>query len=269
MNTIPSPVTMTPASSYEASRLNATRHGVLSRHAILPWEDAEEYRTLHDALVAEHVPAGPTEHHLVEEIAGTIWRKRRLRIAEIAAHLESLRHEVTRHNSEHIAAAALLPITGMTRHKVNLAQAVATAPAETARELRDVKRDQRFTGQADEILIAGGPDAYARALGALREDTRSFWQECLADPPHDGLTYTPTADALKSWIDRHWDEWYQVPLVELEHRGAIRDQALGIAYATRSLDTLARYEVHLDRKLERVLSVLMRLKELRPAPPNG
>jgi hypothetical protein len=49
----------------------------------------------------------------------------------------------------------------------------------------------------------------------------------------------------------------------LAHRGAIRDQALGAAYATQDLDVPARYEVHLDRKLERTLAMLVRLKELR------
>ena len=42
------------------------------------------------ALVAEHGPQGPTEEHLVEEIAGVLWRKRRLRLAEAAAHRRGL-----------------------------------------------------------------------------------------------------------------------------------------------------------------------------------
>jgi choline dehydrogenase-like flavoprotein len=68
-------------SNYEFGRFNALRHGVLSRHTVLPWEDGEEYRALLEALVAEHKPVGPTEEHLVEELAGVIWRKRRLRPA--------------------------------------------------------------------------------------------------------------------------------------------------------------------------------------------
>ncbi len=54
---------------YEAARFNALRHGVLSRYTVLPWEDAEEYRSLLEALVTEHEPKGPTEEHLVEELA--------------------------------------------------------------------------------------------------------------------------------------------------------------------------------------------------------
>jgi hypothetical protein len=52
---------------------------LLSRYTVLPWESADEYRAVVEALVAEHGPQGPTEEHLVEEIAGILWRKRRLR----------------------------------------------------------------------------------------------------------------------------------------------------------------------------------------------
>jgi hypothetical protein len=48
-------------SSYEVTRFNAVRHGVLSRYTVLPWEDKEEYKELLNALVAEHDPQGPTE----------------------------------------------------------------------------------------------------------------------------------------------------------------------------------------------------------------
>src|SRR5215210_6190033 len=74
----------------ELTRFNALRHGVLSRYTVLPWEDADEYRALVGALAAEHAPQGPTEEHLVEELAGILWRKRRLRLAEAAAHRRGL-----------------------------------------------------------------------------------------------------------------------------------------------------------------------------------
>ena len=44
--------------NYEVARFNALRHGVLSRHTVLPWEDGEEYRSLLEAFVAEHKPKG-------------------------------------------------------------------------------------------------------------------------------------------------------------------------------------------------------------------
>jgi len=49
----------------------------------------------------------------------------------------------------------------------------------------------------------------------------------------------------------------------LANRPLIREQAFGDALDPKKLEGLGRYEVHLDRKLERMLSMLLRLKDLR------
>ncbi len=120
-----------------------------------------------------------------------------------------------------------------------------------------------MTLKAWNILCGAGPDAYTRALAELRDDTRIYWLACLKKRPEDGLSYAPTAEALKAWIDHHWQQWFDGPIAELEHRDAIKEQALGAAYASEDLETPARYEVHLDRKLERTLAMLIRLREFR------
>ena len=95
------------------------------------------------------------------------------------------------------------------------------------------------------------------------------WEECLAEDPEDGLTYARTTEALQAWISHNWQNWYERPIAELQHRDAIRDQALGVAYAANDLDVTARYETHLDRKLERTLAMLIRLRDLRrPSVPG-
>jgi hypothetical protein len=264
METASAPAEIVDVGNYRATRLNALKHGVLSRYAVLPWEDEAEYQALLTSLVAEHLPSGVTEEHLVEELAGIIWRKRRLRMAEAAVYREKLRRSASDYiGPNQVAGAAMLPITGTSESKASISQAIAATAAETARELRDAKRDQGMAQCALNILAAGAPDAYEHALGTLRDDAREYWQDCLSDPPDDGLTYAATAEALKAWIQHHWQEWYDRPIVELQHRHAIREQALGIAYAADGLEAPARYEIHLDRKLERMLAMLIKLRELR------
>ena len=267
MNTMPSPAPVAAAGNYRVTRFNALQHGMLSRYTVLPWEDRSEYEVLLGALVAEHAPDGPTEEHLVEELAGIIWRKRRLQLAEAATYRERLRKDATStYDPEQIAGAALLPVTGNHEVKADIPQAFTATPDETARDLRDVRRDRATTLKAVTILVAGEPDAYARGLAVLRDDTRSYWLECLHD---DGVLYKPTAEALQAWIRRHWAEWFDGPIAELEHRDTIREQAIGSVYATQRLESTARYEVHLDRKLERTLAMLIRLRELRrPTVPG-
>jgi hypothetical protein len=245
------------------TRYNAVRHGLLSRYTVLPWESGEEYEALHLELWEEHGPVGPTEAHLVEELAGIFWRKRRLRIAEAATYRGKLHQEATRYGrEEELAGAALMPLTGRAANKASLPAALATAPADTAKELRELRRDKAMAEKAWAILEAGQPGAYEQALAALREDTRESWRDYLEEEPGNAHR-KPTAEALKGWIARHWREWFEVPITELEHRDTIREHAFGLAYASGKLEGLARYETHLDRKFERTLSALFRLREIR------
>ncbi len=65
-----------------AVSLNALRHGLASQTAVLPNENPEEFRELRDAFFDEYHPAGPTETLLVEQMAISAWRLRRLRALE-------------------------------------------------------------------------------------------------------------------------------------------------------------------------------------------
>ena len=122
----------------EITRFNALRHGVLSRYTVLPWEDAEEYRTLVAALVEEHAPYGPTEEHLVEELAGVMWRKRRLRLAEAAAHRRGLDGTLASYRETAKVALAHLKATDDAE---TVAEAIRTTVADTKEDVRDVQSD--------------------------------------------------------------------------------------------------------------------------------
>src|SRR5262249_20409875 len=60
----------------------------------------------------EYVPQGPTEEHLVEEIAGIMWRKRRLRLAEAAAHRRGLEETLASYHETVKVALVHLDATG-------------------------------------------------------------------------------------------------------------------------------------------------------------
>jgi hypothetical protein len=63
--------------------------------------------------------------------------------------------------------------------------------------------------------------------------------------------------------------WFETRKKELANRPLIREQAFGEALDTGKLERLGRYEVHLDRKLERMLAMLLRLKDLRQGAIEG
>src|SRR3954449_8904533 len=128
----PEPSVQVETAGTAVTRFNALRHGVLSRYTVLPWEDVEEYHALVAALVAEHAPQGPTEEHLVEELAGILWRKRRLRLAEAAAYRRGL--EGTFPSYRETAKVALAHIADADRSE-RVTSAIRATDSDTEEEI--------------------------------------------------------------------------------------------------------------------------------------
>jgi hypothetical protein len=193
------------AGGYETTRFNALRHGVLSRYTVLPWEDADEYRALVAALAAEHTPQGPTEEHLVEELAGILWRKRRLRLAEAATYRRGLKERLSPYHETATAALVHLGATGQFERVVDAIRATAD---ETAEDIAEMEEDEAMTRRALDLLDSSRNDAYEAALAALCEDTRQWWEDGLARDPDerekDAKPYTADrpAPALRSYWRR-------------------------------------------------------------------
>jgi hypothetical protein len=242
--------------NYAAVRFNALKHGILSRYTVLPHEDAEEYGALLAALVEEHQPAGATEAHLVEELAGIIWRKRRVLQAEGATINRGLRGTV--YNAETIIPAAAPFEFGLSEIATDLRDVMGTTPESLAEWQRDSKQDLEATYKAAAILRKGGPKAYEKARRALWPDSRNSWDEKVEDEK-----YAANAEGLAEYI---WKELQPLCIrMEKEARltPAIKMQALGGGFQVHRLEGLTRYETHLDRKFERTLAMLVKLKELR------
>jgi hypothetical protein len=264
---------------YERSRLNAVRHGILSRHLLLPWEDRSEYDDLLESLVAEHHPNGPTEHHLVEELAGLMWRKQRLVMAEASACRAGLHRALEKNpwGGDPVLVRALAHLDGGEPTE-NAAAAVRATAEDTEAELRGLAEDEAMTERAVAILRKCRVNAYDKALAVLHEDTVAGWLETIADVNAEDLddadydsdaetgdreSYQPDTESLQRFLEDEVMPWYRRRRRELENRNLIRAQAFGEALDPDRLDRLARYEVHLDRKLERVLGMLLKLQDLR------
>lgn len=256
---------------YEVSRLNALRHGILSADTVLPWEDKLEYQSLLSALVEEYTPHGPTEEHLVEEIACVIWRKRRLRLAEAGSYQRGIA-QATEPLSDTLITALKVGIRPI------IMDIVSGTPSVTARDLAALERRDALR-RALEILREGKPGAYEAALAELDEQTRISWRERLAPEPkrkRDGKYPAEASELLNdgaTLLEVYLDT-YALPecvnqLICAENRSVFRTQVLGEALDCDKLERLGRYEVQLDRKLERMLAMLLRLQEFRRADKMG
>ena len=218
----------------------------------------------------EHVPQGPTEEHLVEELAGVIWRKRRLRLAEAAVHRRGLEDTLEPFRETVKAALVHLDATGQSESVIDAIRATAD---ETKEAIAETGQVEAMVRRALKLVETRGNDAYEAALAALPEETREWWEDVLTSGPEDleegQEAYTADPAGLRRFLEGEALPWFAQRQLELANRPLIREQAFGEALDPDKLERLGRYEVHLDRKLERMLAMLLRLKDLRQATVEG
>jgi hypothetical protein len=246
------------AGNYEPVRFNAMKHGILSKLVVLAHEDHAEFADLLAALIEEHRPAGMTERHLIEELATIIWRKRRVLLAEGAKINEGLKSAVSSPKSV-IASAAPFQ-RGLAGENADLREFMDGTPEEIAERQRDAVLDLAATQKAAAILRKAGPNAYAKARRALIQESRDWWDEHVEEEE-----YPATAEGLAEFIRDSLEPICTRMVKEAEYTPAIKAQTLGEGLQAHRLEKLNRYETHLDRKFERTLAMLLKLKDLRGA----
>lgn len=246
------------AGNYEPVRFNAMKHGILSRLVVLAHEDHAEFADLLAVLIEEHRPAGMTERHLIEELAAIIWRKRRVLMAEGARINEGLKSVV---NSPRMVMPSAAPFQrGLSGENADLRDLIDATPDEIAERQRDAELDLAATQKAAAILRKGGPNAYIKARRALIQESRDWWDEHVEEE-----SYLATADGLAQFIRESLEPICIRMAQEARFTPAIKAQTLGEGLQAHRLEKLNRYETHLDRKFERTLAMLLKLKDLRGA----
>jgi hypothetical protein len=252
------PAPVAKSGNYEAIKGNAMKHGILSRLAVLAHEDHAEFADLLAALLDEHRPGGMTERHLIEELATIIWRKRRVLLAEGAKINEGLKSAA---NSSKTVMASAAPFQrGMASETTDVRDLLDLTPEDIAESQKSAALDLAATKKAAAILRKGGPNAYAKARRALIQESRDWWDEHVAEEEHPA-----TAEGLAEFIRDSLEPICYRMAKEAQFTPAIKAQTLGEGLRAHLLEKLNRYETHLDRKFERTLAMLLKLKQLRGA----
>jgi hypothetical protein len=133
-------------------------------------------------------------------------------------------------------------------------------PEEIAERQRDAKLDLEATKKAAAILRKAGPNAYIKARRALIQESRDYWDEHVEEE-----SFPATAEGLAAFIRESLEPICFQMAREAEYTPAIKAQTLGEGLQAHRLEKLIRYETHLDRKFERTLAMLLKLKDLRGA----
>jgi hypothetical protein len=147
---------------------------------------------------------------------------------------------------------------GLSGERTDLRELLMLTPEELAAEHREAERDLELTRKAAAILRRGRPNAYDNALRVLRADSRDWWQDLVDDEE-----FPPTAEGLADFISIHLEPFCLNVEKQVRHCAVIRAQTVGEGLRPHRLEKLSRYETHLDRKFQRTLAMLIRLKELR------
>lgn len=247
----------TPKGNYEQVRYNAIKHGVLSTRVVLPHESKEEFSCLMAELIQEHIPAGPTELHLVEDLAAIMWTKRRIFFAENAKINKAL-HGIIACSSSKPAKSAVPFQHNMPDAPFDWVGIMKSTPAEVAQSQKEATEYRQSIEKILSILRKGGNKTYEKAVRAMTSYDRETWEEWLEEEE-----YSPDAEGVREYINT--DLWPSAVSMEIEasHHFAIKNQSLGEGLKPIELESLCRYETHLDRKLQRILGMLVKLKEMR------
>ena len=241
---------------YEVVRFNALKHGILSRYTVLSHESHADYESLVNSLIDEHLPAGATEQHLIEELASVIWRKRRVLQAEGATINQGLK--VSARSAKSVIPTAAPFELGLSGEGTDIRDLMDLTPQDVAESQRAARHDLDATNKASAILRKGGDRAYEKALRALLPDSREWWDNFEGDEE-----YSPDANGLATFIRERLNPLCHSQEKEARLHEAIKNQALGEGLNAYKLESLSRYETHLDRKFERTLAMLIKLKEFR------
>ena len=244
--------------NYSATRFNARKHGLLSSPVLLPFEDPKAHRTLLDDLFTEHQPHGRIEVHLVEDLAGVMLRIHRVQMAERGIFVCALERAIAANTPgfDDEAKAALLRIACATDEQVAIDQA-------------ELAKTRQSIADAVPLLDPGLPDSYHRALEIVTPEIRSAWLQDRASPPScladRAAQFSGDVLRLRSFLTLKLQRKLCDRQDALDNRSRIRDAAFGDPDYISALQLIARYEAHLDRKAERLLTMLFRLQELRGA----
>jgi hypothetical protein len=197
----------------------------------------------------------------------------RLRYAEMASLQSSLSRDIGLDffsNKDSVKEALLRSSDDIRSFDVK--QAVLSSEEETIKELTKVSDKLKCCLLSEQIIAES--NSYDDALAVLSEEDQDNWVNNWLGEDEEEQTqedeeqfadeyYTASTEDLLLYIE-DLKKRYENRIYELENRSKVKHQALGKTFFhDKELNKYMRYESHLDKKFEKTLAMLIRLKDLR------
>ena len=262
----------------ERSKLNALKHGLLSKAVLLKGESRAEYTSLHDGLRQSLDPQGRLEDELVENLAVLLWRKRRLLQAEKA---EISKADVLKEDA----------VIKQVVQRLNYALPETSLVAEPdSRSNLSVLREAIHFIEKHRLLLAANNNEELESIrrlyfgdfpeGPARERVARETMELarLATPSVIALENAADPEqskdqqlrnAMRKALDAELTNLLDVQRSQIitEFNKIARNFEAACIPSQEAVDRLLRYETHLSREFDRTLSQLERLQRMRLGKP--
>jgi hypothetical protein len=252
-----------------ASKLNALKHGILSREVVVRGlkirESSREFDSLRRQFWEQYAPLGPVEEMLVDRIVTAYWRQRRALTAESGEiTLNVDRGHWKRNRPDRLAnqlvIASLSPLEDVALKMEESAPGLNYIRHILGKVRDMVERDGELTDAAlRETHYIDKPNSLTIRLKKLRES------EIQEAENLDEAGLKARKQQILAAIDRMLQSyaWQEQDAREREQTEESARQAAAVLPSADTLDKILRYETTLERQMYRAMHQLERLQRMR------
>ena len=263
------------AEGQTVSKMNALKHGILSKEVLIGGinarESRSEFKKLHRRFWEGLDPVGPVEEMLVDQIVTAHWRLRRALTAEsgeIALSVDGGQW----HRETHDLKRTTLSWEMDYDPTVRMADS-AFGNLFMERQLEFVRKAVEMEGELtdavlQEVKYLSKPYSLTEELRAWREEVR---QECEGLSPEDSRARQKEGLLKKLGHKISMVSWRRSRCEKREQKEEEARQAAASLPSVEVLEKIQRYETKLERQMFRAMAQLERLQRMRqgeavPAP---
>jgi hypothetical protein len=249
------------------SKMNALKHGILSKEAVVRGrcikEDEQEFAALHQRLWVELQPVGLLEEMLVDDIVTAHWRRRRALKAEageIALNVD--KGQWDRKFQNPLVDRQRWETHGDPVYDMENSYLGSLIIENKLKQVRDaVEKEGELTEATVQFSLFHGD---SNRLTEDLEKLRSRFQQNPEGLEPAALRARQKAEVL-AYIDEKLDfiSWHKPECEEHEEKQEEARQAAAVLPSIEVLDKIMRYDTKLERQLHRAMNQLERLQRRR------
>jgi hypothetical protein len=251
-----------------AMRLNALKHGILARQVVVQGykivESSREFKTLFGEYHEHLAPVGPLEEMLVDQIVATVWRLRRVRIAEsgeIALSVDGGWCKRNQSEDLQLEWAKWHAYGDISLNMTNSYQGNSLMEDLLDKVYEAVERDGELTEAVLKDLVCG----FGGKHNVITRRLEKFLPDQSENTGSPDAAHKNNKDEILAYLDAKLDCIRQLVAIfgERDHKTEEASQAAQNLPETETLDKIIRYEASLTRQLFHSMNQLERLQRQR------